>query len=110
MSGERSVGYALDGETMTAVYRSAQLKGAWRSTSVPCDATPAGIARVAAELGGQIVGWNNASVTLMRPLANTRTVSFPRMSRATLAGVLERDWSRHVIGVRATSHTVAVRR
>jgi Tfp pilus assembly protein PilN len=51
----------------------------------------------------------DVSVTLLRPLANARTIRFPSMARTALEGVLARDWTRHVIGLRAVPHTVAVR-
>ena len=110
MSGERSVGVALDGTTMTVVWRSARLTGAWRSASVACDAMPDGIRRAIAAVDDDAAGWDQANVTLMRPLANARTVRFPAMSRAMLEEVLERDWSRYVIGHRATGHTASARK
>ena len=100
MSGERSVGVALDGTTMTVVWRGARLKGAWRSATVACDATPEGIHRAVAAMDDDAAGWDQANVTLMRPLANARIVRFPSMSRTVLEAVLERDWSRYVIGHR----------
>ena len=102
----RSAGIALDGTTLTIVWRRTLPHGAWASSSVDCDATPAGIAAAFAELGASVPRGVELSITLLRPLAHTRTVSFPPMARAALERVLERDWTRHVIGIRATPHTV----
>lgn len=46
-------------------------------------------------------------VTLGRPVAHTRTLPFPSMARSAFERVVARDWTRHIIGIRATPHTVA---
>jgi hypothetical protein len=47
--------------------------------------------------------------TIQRPLAASRTLSFPRMRRAELESVLSRDWTRYVIGLRPDAHVAAAR-
>ena len=106
----RSVALALDGMTLIVLWRSARAHGAWRWESVPCDATPDGIAAALDRLGEKTPVGSAVNATLLRPLANARTIAFPGMAQRTLEGVLTRDWTRHVIGVRATPHTAAARR
>lgn len=110
-----SLGIALDGTLLTATWRDtpgssgAARAGAWRSLVVPCDGTPRSIASALAEVAGSVSGARQVAFTLLRPLATSRTVSFPKMKRAELEGVLERDWARYAIGLRAEPHTVAAR-
>ena len=49
---------------------------------------------------------DSITITILRPLAQTRTVRLPRMATAALERVLTRDWARHLIGARAVEHTV----
>ena len=46
------------------------------------------------------------TITLLRPLAQTRTIRLPRVATAALERVLTRDWARHIIGAQPTEHTV----
>ncbi|MDB4912806.1 MAG: hypothetical protein JWM95_450 [Gemmatimonadetes bacterium] len=109
MSSTRTVGVALDGTRLTIVWRTTATAQDWRTNSVACDATAASVARAVSELTGDSGQWSMANISLMRPLANMRTLRFPRMPRSVMARVLERDWARYVIGIRATPHTVAAR-
>ena len=63
----------------------------------------AGIAQLSASANSTGV----LHITLGRPVAHTRTLPFPVMGRAEFERVVARDWSRHIIGIRATTHTVA---
>ena len=47
------------------------------------------------------------TITLLRPVAQTRTIQLPRMARAAVERVLARDWARHVISTRDTEHSVS---
>ena len=102
------MGIALDGRTATAVWRKGP-NGAWQDATVACDATPAGIEQAFAALAREVPTVDRVRVTLVRPLANARPVEFPRMSRATLERVLERDWARYVIGTSPSMQTVSAR-
>ena len=106
----RSAALALDGATLVVMWRSARANSAWRLKSVPCNGTAEGIVHACAALGETRPLGAAVSVTLLRPLANARTIAFPSMARRALEGVLARDWTRHVIGVRSTPHTAAARR
>jgi hypothetical protein len=108
MPGDRAV-VALDGTTLSIAWRSGRANGAWRWETAPCDGTSVGIAAVFAALEDKAPIGVSVRVTLLRPLANARTLTFPSMSRDALESVLARDWTRYVIGVRATPHTVAAR-
>jgi Tfp pilus assembly protein PilN len=108
------LGIALDGTLLVAAWRSVRDAGAWRTHVVPCDATPASIAPAVAQVAesfaeGEGVGSTTVAVTLLRPLASSRTVAFPAMKRDELRAVLERDWTRHAIALRPEPHAVAVR-
>ena len=75
--------------------------------SVPSEATPDAIAGELARIAASAPASNNITISLLRPIAQTRTVRLPRMARADCERVLTRDWARHIIGVRATEHTVS---
>ena len=110
MRTSTSVGVAIDDARLTIVWRDAGHTNApWRSTSAACDGTPVSVTAALDALAHQAPSLTHASVTLCRPLAQTRTIRLPRMARATLENVLARDWSRHIIGQRATPHTVGAR-
>ena len=90
------LGIALDGTMATAVW-SSSARDRSEILSTPCDATPRAIAHAFSEIarGAQDVG--AVRVTLLRPLANVRSLEFPRMPTSALEHVLSRDWARHVI-------------
>lgn len=98
------LGIALDGVTLTAVWREGRLS---RLLTVPCSGSPESIATAFETLAESLPRTTAVSIVLARPLAQTRRVRFPAMARATLERVLMRDWSRYIIGTRSTSHTVA---
>ena len=50
------------------------------------------------------------TITLLRPIAQTRTVPLPAMARVAAERVLTRDWARHTIGIRDTEHSVSAER
>ena len=60
-----------------------------------------------AELSTSVTPSGILQITLGRPLAHTRTLPFPPMARSAFERVVARDWTRHIIGIRATPHTVA---
>ena len=49
---------------------------------------------------------DTVTITILRPLAQTRAIRLPRMATAALERVLARDWARHIIGARPTAHAV----
>ncbi|MEP6622281.1 MAG: PilN domain-containing protein [bacterium] len=107
--GDRlALGIALDGVTATVAWRPAEGE-AFEFATTPCDGTPHGVIHAFAELARVVPRPESVHVTLMRPLANARTLEFPRMPRAALERVLERDWSRYVIGMWSVPHTAAAR-
>lgn len=103
-----ALGIALDGTSLTAAWRRASTE--WSETSITCDATTGSIARTLATLTDEVPAPRDVRVTLLRPLAQTRTVELPRSSRTQIERVLERDWTRYIVGFRATPHTAAARR
>jgi hypothetical protein len=106
------LGIALDGTLLVAAWRatraSADASG-WRTLVVPCDATPASIATAVAEVAAAAPTVREVAITLLRPLASARALEFPSMKRGELETVLERDWMRHVIGLRHEPHVATVR-
>ncbi|MEO8560968.1 MAG: hypothetical protein ABI601_02770 [bacterium] len=106
-AGRAQIGVALDGTLLSAVW-STTLGAPWRTLVVPCDGTPGSIAEALRALAEQAPARADVAFTLQRPLATARTIALPNMRRAELEAVLARDWSRHVIGLRAEPHLVAV--
>lgn len=98
------LGLALDGTALAIVWREPGAESALRTATVACDATPPSIALGVAELAHRAPAARRVTIVLQRPLGQTRTVRLPRMARAVAESVLARDWSRHVIGLRATPH------
>ena len=78
-----------------------------RLASTACDASPASILSGMALLSASANPDGILRVTLGRPVAHTRTLPFPTMARSAFERVVARDWARHIIGIRATPHTVA---
>lgn len=112
-SANAQLGVALDGTLLTAAWRtpsaSRESRSAqWRTLVVPCDGTAASVERALAEVASQAPRCGDVAFTLQRPLASSRVVSFPKMRRAELESVLERDWTRYTIGLRAEHHLAAV--
>ena len=107
-SNRRRLGIALDGKHLAITWREGDGR-AWRSITAPCDGSPDSIAHALAELIAKAPAVRDVSVTLARPIAHLRALRLPRMARATLEGVLARDWSRHVVGHRNSPHTVSAR-
>ena len=101
-----SLGLSLDQSIMTLVWRY-DGDNSWHCVSTPSDATPDGIPDQLGQFASSAPASNRVTITLLRPLAHTRTVRLPRMARAALERVLSRDWMRHIIGVRTTEHTVS---
>ena len=109
-SDGRTLGIALDATHLAVAWRDGDgPHSRWQSITAPCDGSPDSVAQALGGLISKAPLASGASVTLSRPIAHSRTLRLPRMPRATLEGVLARDWSRHVIGHRSTPHTVAVR-
>ena len=109
------LGIALDGTLLTAAWRSARGSqntgaGAWRTLVVPCDGTPSSVVGALQEVAAAVPARDEVAFTLLRPLATTRTITFPAMKRAELESVLARDWARYVIGLRAEAHVAAAQR
>ena len=109
-SDGRTLGVALDATHLAVAWRDGDgPQSRWQSITALCDGSPDSVTQALSGLIAKAPQASGASVTLTRPIAHTRTLRLPRMPRATLEGVLVRDWSRHVIGHRSTPHTVAVR-
>lgn len=105
-----TVGIALDATRVAIAWRASDAPGArWRSATVPCDGSPEAVRAAIDALATHASSASTAHATLARPLAQVRAVRLPRMARAALEAVLERDWTRHVIGHRATPHAVSAR-
>ena len=81
--------------------------GEFRNAAVPCGASTESIVAGIARLSASASPAGILRVTLGRPVAHTRTLPFPVMARSAFERVVARDWARHVIGIRATPHTVA---
>ena len=110
VSDDRRAGIALDATRLSIVWRNTEARQArWQSATAPCDGSPASVERALTALAATVPAASAARVTLIRPLAHTRALRLPRMARAALESVLARDWSRHIIGHRATPHIVAAR-
>ena len=78
----------------------------WQSSTASCDASHESIVAGLASLSDSTSPEGVLSVTLGRPVAHSRTLPFPAMARTVFERVLARDWTRHIIGIRATPHTV----
>ena len=100
------IGLALDDSVMAVVFTE---QGDLRSATTGCDGTPASIAAAIAELARRAPSASRGAITLCRPLAQCRVVRLPRMSRVMAESVLTRDWTRHIIGARATPHDATAR-
>ena len=106
----RTLGIALDATHLALAWRDGDgPQSRWQSMTALCDGSRDSVIHALGGLIAKAPSASGASITLTRPIAHTRTLRLPRMPRATLEGVLARDWSRHVIGHRSTPHTVAVR-
>ena len=106
----RTLGIALDATHLALAWRDDDgPQSRWQSITAQCDGSRDSVLHALSALIAKAPPASGASVTLARPIAHTRALRLPRMPRATLEGVLARDWSRHVIGHRSTPHTVAVR-
>ncbi|CAN5904803.1 hypothetical protein BH11GEM1_BH11GEM1_26190 [soil metagenome] len=81
--------------------------GKWQIQSTSCGTSPESIVAGLASLSDSASPHGRLSVTLGRPVAHTRTLPFPAMARTAFERVVARDWTRHIIGIRATPHTVA---
>ena len=81
--------------------------GIFRVSLAVCDALPESIIAGMAHLSASANPDGILRVTLGRPVAHTRTLPFPTMARSAFERVVARDWTRHIIGIRATPHTVA---
>ena len=79
----------------------------WRISLAHCDSLPESIVAGMARLSGLANPHGLLRVTIGRPVAHTRTLPFPTMARSAFERVVARDWTRHIIGIRATPHTVA---
>ncbi|CAN5426279.1 hypothetical protein BH09GEM1_BH09GEM1_40510 [soil metagenome] len=109
MSATRAfdIGIALDGTTMAIAWNEGAASP--RFATAPCDGTPASITTTLAALVRQVPPATRVAITLCRPLAHSRAVNLPVNTRAAASGILARDWSRHVIGIRTTPHDVVAR-
>ena len=94
---------------MTLAWRDsdANSSGRLRVASAQCDASTESIIAGIAHLSASANPTGILRVTLGRPVAHTRTLPFPTMARSAFERVVARDWSRHIIGIRSTPHTVA---
>ena len=101
-----TIGLALDGTSVTAVWREGD---AWRAATTACDATSGSLGAALSAVLSSAPAAERVFITLLRPLANMATPAFPQMRRNEVERVLSRDWERHSIGMRATPHTAAVR-
>ncbi|MDQ2667457.1 MAG: hypothetical protein M3Z05_15790, partial [Gemmatimonadota bacterium] len=101
------IGIALDGMTMAIAWNEGAASPRFATT--PCDGTRASIAAMLGVLIQQAPPATRVAITLCRPLAHSRTVSLPVSTRAAASSILTRDWSRHVIGIRATPHDAVAR-
>ena len=79
----------------------------WTYSTAPCEALPESVGVAFGSLRDLATPGGLLSVTLGRPIAHTRTLPFPVMARPAFERVISRDWARHIIGMRATPHTVA---
>jgi hypothetical protein len=79
----------------------------WQLRSTSCETSPESIVAGLASLSDSASPDGLLSVTIGRPVAHTRTLPFPAMARTAFERVVARDWTRHIIGIRATPHTVA---
>ena len=105
MTRDASVALCLDERQVTLVSRSD--KDTLACASAAWDGQPTSLAAALDPLIAAAPAARTAKVVLRRPVANLRTVVMPNMQRSAAERVLARDWSRHVIGLRATDHTVA---
>ncbi|MEP6729031.1 MAG: hypothetical protein ABJE10_00270 [bacterium] len=103
------IGLAMDGSVMVMTWHDPDRKGTLQSATTQCDATPERIVAAMAELARRAPIASRIVVTLCRPLAQSRIVALPRMSRAIIESIIARDWARHVIGIRPTPHDAAAR-
>ncbi len=104
MTTGASIDICLDDRHVTVVARN---HAGTRALTAPWDGLPATLAAAIDPLIATAAPARVATFVLRRPLAHVRTVAMPRMPRAAAERVLARDWSRHVIGLRTTDHTVA---
>jgi hypothetical protein len=107
------IGIALDGTLLTAAWRAVPIgresrSAPWRTLVVPCDGTAGSIALALAEVAAHAPPCRDVGFTVQRPLASTRTLVFPGMRRVEVEAVLERDWTRYTIGLRAEPHLAVV--
>ncbi|MDB4881512.1 MAG: hypothetical protein JWL95_278 [Gemmatimonadetes bacterium] len=100
---------ALDGSVMVITWSERENGRTLCSATTPCDGTAESIVVAMEELARRAPLARRVVATLCRPLAQSRIVPLPRMPRTTVERVLARDWTRHVIGFRATPHDVAAR-
>ena len=101
-------GLFVDNSTMALAWRNDTANGPpkWKSSSASCDASPESIGAGMASLSESASPRGLLSVTLGRPVAQSRTLPFPPLARSAFERVTARDWARHIIGIRATPHTV----
>ena len=104
-----TIGMAVNNGILTLVWRdSDSISLGTAHTDQPLDSyTDSDFQPTFGRLSAAAPPSDTITVTLLRPLAQTRTVRLPRMATATLERVLMRDWARHIIGARAVEHTVS---
>lgn len=79
----------------------------WTHSTVPYDGLPESVGAAFGSLSNRAAPHGLLTLTLGRPVAHTRTLPFPVMARSAFERVVARDWARHILGIRATPHTVA---
>ena len=104
MTAGASIAICLDDQEISVVVRSS---APLASASAPWDGLPSTLSAVIEPLVAAVPPAHSATFVLRRPVAQVRTIAMPAMPRMAAERVLARDWSRHVIGLRATDHTVS---
>lgn len=105
MTTVASIAICLDDREIAVVSRDHA--GARAAARAAWDGLPASLAAALDPLLAKVAATREATFVLRRPLAHMRSVALPNMPRAAAERVLARDWSRHVIAMRTTDHTVA---
>ena len=98
------VGLALDGTSACCVWLE---NGLWHSETIACDASASALKDAFEVLLQHASGSAEVTVTLCRPLLQSRTIAMPGVSKENVERILARDWSRHIVPARAVPHTVA---
>lgn len=105
MRERASIAICLDDREVSVVARGATSSLVSKSTA--WDGLPDTLAAAIEPLIAAVPPADSATFVLRRPIAQMRTIAMPPMPQTAAERVLARDWARHVIGLRATDHTVS---